>query len=117
MQIPDLLLIAYDHIAEIINKERSSIRITRSSNFYDQSQTELVSNLRSNSGKTAELIIDQTNPCPGTMLVESNCTCKGMSKWQLQENFKEYLEKEMDRRIDDRIEGGTLEIERRKNSK
>ena len=93
------------------------MRITRSNSFCDQSQTELVSNLRSNSVRSAERITDQTIPCRGAVLVESNCTCEEMSKSAFQKNIWVFLEEEIDRRIDAKVESGMLKVNRKNKSK
>ena len=93
------------------------MRIPRSNSLCDQSQTELVSNLRSNSGKSAERITDQTIPCRGAVLVESNCICEEMSKSAIQKNIWEFLEKEIDRRIDAKVERGMVKFNRKNKSK
>ena len=116
MQIPDLILIAYDHFAERLNRKRVCVRDTRGNTFYGKGSTEIDSNLHSNSGKLKDHL-DPAHTCSKTHSDQSNCTFEEMPMWAGQKNIRIFLEKEIDRQIDAKMGTRMVEFDRSAKSK
>ena len=60
---------------------------------------------------------DQTTPTSKISLEESKYPSEEIPKWEIPENIKHFIEKEIDRIIDSKIEIGRVKIDRRSKSK